>query len=55
MRSSTKAAAFDPVARAIGIEAASADQTPATACEAPVTTPGLKQLDLIAVREGYGR
>ncbi|HEY1857427.1 hypothetical protein [Acidocella sp.] len=48
-------AAFDPVARAIGIEAASADQTPATACEAPITTPGLEQLDRIAVREGYGR
>jgi hypothetical protein len=50
-----QSAAFDPVARAIGIEAASADQTPATACEAPITTPGLEQLDRIAVREGYGR
>ena len=48
-------AAFDPVARAIHIEVSSADQTPVTTCEAPVATPSLTQLDLIAVHEGYGR
>ncbi len=50
-----RTAAFDPVTRAIHIEITSADQTPVTTCEAPVATPGLTQLDLIAVREGYGR
>jgi hypothetical protein len=48
-------AAFAPVARAIHIEVSSADQTPATTCEAPVATPALTELDRIAVREGYGR
>ena len=48
-------AAFDPVARAIHVEIASADQTPVTTCEDPVATPALTQLDRIAVREGYGR
>jgi hypothetical protein len=48
-------AAFAPVTRAIHIEIASADQTPVTTCESPVVTPGLKELDLIAEHEGYGR
>jgi hypothetical protein len=50
-----QSAAFAPVGREIHGEIASADQTPVTACENSVTTPLVKQLDLIAVREGYGR
>ncbi len=47
--------AFAPAARAINAEIVSADQTPVTACDPAVITPTIKQLDLIAVREGYGR
>jgi hypothetical protein len=50
-----RTAALDPVARAIHTEVSSADQTPVTTCEAPVATPSLTELDVIAVREGYGR